>query len=345
MYLIINKCLNSYFHKYYNYKTSTMHDLINKYQPKNLSDIICDDHSIKETLTSLIEVDSLNILFIGDSGSGKTTFIHILLRLYFNTDTIQECNDNIYYINNLKEQGISAFRQDIKTFVQTYSTIKNKKKCVVIDDIDSYSEQTQQIIRNVIDNYSHKVHFILSCSNIQKVLDSLQSRIILFKLKNPNNNCLKNLLSKIIENENIIMDKDTQDYLIKISNFSYRVLLNYLQKLMYTNEKVVTYDILQQICTHIKQTDFQDYIQLLIEHKPNLAYIILQNIYNSGYTVIDILENLFYYIRICDLLNDDKKYKILPIITKYINIFYTIHEEEVELYFFTYELYNFVFSL
>ena len=90
--------------------------------------------------------------------------------------------DDILVINSLKEQGIQYYRTEVKTFCQTRCSIQGKKKIVILDDIDNINEQSQQVFRNCIDKYSNNVHFISSCSNIQKVIDSLQSRKIIIKL-------------------------------------------------------------------------------------------------------------------------------------------------------------------
>ena len=90
---------------------------------------------------------------------------------------------NILTINSLKDQGISYYRYEVKTFCQTLCQLQNKKKFVVLDDIDYINEQSQQVFRNCIDKYSNNTNFIASCSNIQKVIDSFQSRVMIIKIK------------------------------------------------------------------------------------------------------------------------------------------------------------------
>ena len=97
------------------------------------------------------------------------------------------------YINSLKEQGIQYYRNEVKTFCQTASSVNGKKKFIVLDDIDLINDQSQQVFRNCIDKYSHNVHFLSSCSNIQKVIDSIQSRCTIVKIKP------KPTISKIVE--------------------------------------------------------------------------------------------------------------------------------------------------
>jgi len=56
--------------------------------------------------------------------------------------------------------------------------------------------------------------------------------------------------------------------------------------------------------------------------------------------IMDILDNYFLFIKLTTLLNEEEKYKIISIICKYINIFYSIHEDEVELSLFTNNIIN-----
>ena len=155
---------------------------LKKYQPLYFKDFESDDETI-DILYTLINMNNLNILFIGDIGSGKTTFLNTMIKEYFKDYTLEQYQDNILYINSLKEQGINYYRNDVKTFCQTCSCIKNKKKIIILDDIDIINEQSQQVFRNCIDKYSHNVHFISSCSNSQKVIESLQSRLTIIKIK------------------------------------------------------------------------------------------------------------------------------------------------------------------
>jgi hypothetical protein len=62
---------------------------------------------------------------------------------------------------------------------------------------------------------------------------------------------------------------------------------------------------------------------------------ILYEIYDKGYSVMDILDNYFLFVKTTPLLNEMEKYKIIPIICKYITIFHNIHEDEIELALFT----------
>ena len=169
---------------------------IHKYQPIYFTDFEIDQN-IVEILNTLIEIDNLNILIIGDMGSGKTSLMNAIILEYYKGNHQTAIQENILHINSLKEQGINYYRNDVKTFCQTTSTIYKKKKIIVLDDIDFINEQSQQVFRNCIDKFSHNVNFISSCSNNQKVIESLQSRLTIIKIKPLQKDNLYNIIDNI----------------------------------------------------------------------------------------------------------------------------------------------------
>jgi DNA polymerase III delta prime subunit len=301
-----------------------------KYKPSLLKDFELESDII-DILNTLISMNNLNILFIGDSGSGKTSLIHAIMREYYGNT---QYNDNILVINSLKEQGIQYYRTEVKTFCQTRCSINGKKKIVVLDDIDNINEQSQQVFRNCIDKYNNNVHFISSCSNVQKVIDSLQSRMIIIKLKSLTETNLNIIFQKIKVNENIVLDKKTENFILTVSNGSIRVLLNYLEKIKILNEPI-TYELVNKICTNISFSIFDNYSSYAIASNLNDAIHILYDLFDKGYSVMDIYDNYFLFVKITELFNETQKYEIIKLLCKYITIFHNIHEDEIELALFT----------
>ena len=115
----------------------------------------------------------------------------------------------------MKEQGISYYRSEVKDFCQTSSLIR--QKILVLDDIDIINEQSQQVFRNCIDKYSNIGVFLASCSNSQKVIESLQSRMNVLNIKSPNESQLKSIADKIIQKENIKLDMTSCHSLLKFT--------------------------------------------------------------------------------------------------------------------------------
>ena len=306
---------------------------IDKFQPIYFKDFEIDDKII-DILKTLINMDNLNILFIGDMASGKTSLLNAIIKEYYDGNSQKQYEENVLYINSLKEQGINYYRSDVKTFCQTCSSIKNKKKIVVLDDIDIINEQSQQVFRNCIDKFSHNVHFISSCSNTQKVIESLQSRFIIIKINPLKRENLHKILLKIKASENIEIDDDAEEFILDISNSAAKILLNYMEKFKLLNQKI-TYDLAVQLCTNISFLTFEEYNTLLKNNKLNEAIKLIYQIYDKGYSVMDILDSYFLFIKNTKNITEDQKYNIIPFICKYITIFHNIHEDEIELALFT----------
>ena len=106
--------------------------MLKKYQPKCFNDFIINKRYIP-LFKTFINMDRLNILLIGTSGCGKTTNIDTIMKEYYELDKIPP--ENLLYINNLQDQGIQYYRNDVKQFCQTKGSVKNKKKFVILEKI------------------------------------------------------------------------------------------------------------------------------------------------------------------------------------------------------------------
>jgi len=308
---------------------------LKKYQPLYFKDFTIDKEYI-ELLNTLNKMDSLNILLVGNNGSGKTSILYATIREYYNMKEIP--SNNVLLINNLKEQGISYYRSEVKTFCQTPSIVPHKKKFIILDDIDFINEQSQQVFRNCIDKYSHNVHFLASCSNTQKVIESIQSRCTIIKLKPLSNQYLKIIFDKIKSSEKLRITNKAEKFILNICNNSVRLLINYLEKFKLLNISIDEKKV-KEICTNISFYEFENYTNAwYVEKNLQKSIKLIYSIYNKGYSVMDILDSYFSFIKITNIIEEDVKYKIIIYILKYIAVFHTLHENDVELIIFTNEL-------
>ena len=312
---------------------------IAKYQPLKIHEFEQLDENTITIIRSLIEMDNLNIMFYGDSGSGKTSIINATIREYYKKSSSAAIHENIMVLNSLKEQGIQYYRNDVKVFCQTMTMIPNRKKIVLLDDIDLINEQGQQVFRNCIDKYSHNVHFISSCTNIQKVVDTFQTRNIIIKINQLNRGCLNKIMWKIKSNEHLKIMKDAEEFLLQVSNGSVRTLINYLEKIKLIDREI-TYDIANRICTNISFHRFEEYTREVLRCDTDggglrAANAILFQLNDEGYSVLDILDNYFLFVKLTPMFDEDMKFRITSLICKYITIFHNIHEHDIELALFT----------
>ena len=324
------------------YKTT----FISKYKPYYISEFNADK-PLAGILNTLKEIDDLNILLIGSGSSGKTTLLYSVLYEYYNlskTDNIPETD--VMIINNLEEQGVNFFRNEMKTFCQSHCSIYGKKKVIIIDDIDIVNEQSQQVFRNYIDKYKKNIHFLASCTNVQKVIESLQSRLHIINISSPTEEKIKALMEKIIHNERLVIDTPSQKFLLERSNLSLRNIINNLEKIyLYSKTEdgihlPIHLELCEKLCSTISFHQFIDYIDTLKGGNLKKAIQILYEINDYGYSVIDILDYFYAFVKMTPILEEDTKYKIIPFLCKYIIAFNNIHEHRIELALFTNHLYK-----
>ncbi len=209
----------------------------------------------------------------------------------------------------------------------------------MLDDIDFINEQSQQVFRNCMDKFNNNVHFIASSGNIQKVIESLQSRFIIIKLNQLQKLSMSKILTKIKMSKNINITPDAENFILDISNNSAKKLINYMEKIKLLNANI-TFENANQICTDISFLKLEEYSRHIKNKRLPEAVKLIYSIYDNGYSVIDILDNYFTFIKITNIFEENEKYEIISYICKYITIFYNIHEDEIELSLITNNLIN-----
>jgi DNA polymerase III gamma/tau subunit len=150
-------------------------------------------------------------------------------------------------------------------------------------------------------------------------------------------------MDRIIKNERININEDTKEYILKISDGAVRNVINNLEKIYIYNlgkSDEVSTEKCRQLCSNISLQQFELYIQSFGKRDISKSIQVLYNIHDYGYSVIDILNYFFVFIKVTDLLDEMQKYKIIPIICKYITIFNKIHENVIEIALFTNEISN-----
>lgn len=321
---------------------------ISKYAPQYLRDYVSDTHNtrcrdsgVEYVLKTFIDIDDMNVILVGGFNSGKTSMLYSLVREYYHSAGIaaNQClsETNVLLINNLKEQGIQFFRNDMKTFCQTHCSVPGKKKIILIDDIDCINKQSQQVFRNYIDKYKQHVCVIASCSNLQKVVESLQSRLHIVRINSPSRFQIAVIMDKIIKNEAILMESGCCEYILEKSNNNICNVINNLEKLAIygRNGVILSKDVCEKLCSTISFHKFELYLSSIIRGDLQESIRIIYSLFDYGYSVIDILEYFFKFVKTTNLIGEDVKYKFAPYICDSISAFHNIHENCIELAIFT----------
>jgi hypothetical protein len=315
--------------------------LLQKYKPSRLDEFNINDY-YKKLINIYLNSNKLHFLIQGNCCVGKSSLINVLLNIYYADSNVEE---NVMYFNILKDQGINYYRNELKNYCQINNMLNNVKKTVVIDDLDLLNEQSQQFFYTLITNF-HNINYIFSCNNINKIDQNIIQKLEVLKIENTDEAFLERILQNINFHENIQMSANNLNEIINSSNYCIPKMINILEKiLIYNNnisniysthkEQIHLNDKIDYESLNLQIQELHTYLELCKNSELREAIKFISNINNSGYSVIDILDELVNYVKFYSDFEDEYKYKILKILLKYINIFNNLHEDEIELIFLT----------
>ena len=195
-----------------------------------------------------------NILICGHPGSGKKTFIKVLLNeIYGSTGATIEENTYIItgYGNVKKEITIQQTpyymiidpvktgldKHIIQEVVKQYAMSSNIHlencyvpfKTIIINNVDNLPFYAQTSLRCIMSNYQHKCRFILYGYQPSKIIDALRSRCLYIRIPCPNTDELTMFLIDVCLREKININNETLQNIITKSKHNVKTCLFMLQ--------------------------------------------------------------------------------------------------------------------
>lgn len=196
-----------------------------KYRPRKLDDVAGQKH-VTDRLKAYAATKSMpHLLFTGPAGTGKTTCALALARELFGDNW----QGNFIELNASDERGIDVVRGKIKEFARTSPVGGAEFKIIFMDEADALTSDAQAALRRTMEKYSGICRFILSCNYSSKIIDPIQSRCAVFKFKPLSDEEIEGYLGGIISKENVDIDSEALDGLVKIARGDMRRAVNSLQ--------------------------------------------------------------------------------------------------------------------
>jgi DNA polymerase III gamma/tau subunit len=107
-------------------------------------------------------------------------------------------------------------------------------------------------------------------------------------------------------------------------------------------EKTITEEMCRALFLTRIQQSFQEYLQVLRRGQLKEAISIMYKIVENGYSIIDIFDAFFKFMKATILLTEEEKYRIIQLLCKYITIVHNMHEETIEIVLFTNNIYKWI---
>jgi DNA polymerase III delta prime subunit len=196
---------------------------VEKYRPKTIDDYVFRDEGQKQQIEGWIKLKEIpHLLFSRSAGIGKTTLAKILC----NELDINEFD--IMVANGSKEGRLINWVDKLTNFCQTIPF--GPFKIVIVDEADYLGLHTvQPALRNLMEDYSSTVRFILTCNYPQKIIPALHSRCQGFHIETVDREEFTARVATILIKESIDLDLDTLDTYVKATYPDLRKCINSVQ--------------------------------------------------------------------------------------------------------------------
>jgi replication factor C subunit 3/5 len=230
---------------------SNMKNFVEKYRPHTIEDVYLEDKN-RVSIHNFINTKNFpNLLFYGPSGTGKTSTIIAMAKMIYK----EKYNLMVLELNASDNRNIQVVRKIIKEFASCKTLFNNGYKLIILDEVDSMTNDAQFCLRRIMETYSENVRFCFICNFVGKIIPAIQSRCSKFKFSNLDIFQIRERLDKIMLEEEIQINEDVMNLIMMHSRGDMRKILNYIQLFKY----------------HKCRDNIDDYYSLL--RIPNIQYI------------------------------------------------------------------------
>lgn len=207
------------------------------FRPKSPNQCIGEvQRQVAQTLIEKVAKNDLTreVLFIGDSGIGKTTIARIYIQALLGEGV--DIDNNIHLINCSAETGIDFIRTGIIERLH-YLPLGQNYSVFFLDEIHGLSTQAQNALLAEIEPLPSHVVMIASTTNPEKLIPTLRSRFTEYKLPIPTSKDFQKKATWInakLNREGLYegnFPQDKVDEIIGISRGNVRTFDRYMQQL------------------------------------------------------------------------------------------------------------------
>jgi hypothetical protein len=191
------------------------------YRPRKVKDVV-SVHT--ERMLKYLEDPSKfpNFLFFSRmGGTGKTSMVKAV---------VNDLGCDVLELNGSSLTGVDVVRFDITTFIRGQS-LNGGRRCVVINEFDRMSGNASDALKDIIEEYSSNVFFLLTTNRVDKISHPLRSRFVNLEFSLPCKEGVKEYLKNICRLEGLDYSVEGLERLVGIHYPSVRNMVNCLQDL------------------------------------------------------------------------------------------------------------------
>ena len=192
---------------------------VEKYRPTDLSTYVGNEH-LKEKVKAYLESEDVpHLLLFGKAGTGKTTLAKIV---------VNNIDCDYMYINASDENKVDDVRNKIKTFASSVGF--KSLKVIILDECDYLTPNAQAALRNLMETFSKHCRFILTCNDVERIIDPIQSRCQSYKVVPPSKKEVAQQMVNILKEENCQFELDDIALIVNAGYPDIRRVINSAQR-------------------------------------------------------------------------------------------------------------------
>jgi len=219
--------------------------------------------------------------------------------------------EGVLELNASDERGIDVVRNKIKSFAQKKVTLPHgRHKIIILDEADSMTAGAQQALRRTMEVYSNTTRFCLACNMANKIIEPIQSRCAILRYaKLRDTEILKRLL-EICEFEKVKYNDDGLTALIFTSEGDMRQAINNLQS-TWSGFGFISSENVSKVCDQPHPVVIQSILQACQKSDIDTAMDKIQELWDQGYSAIDIVVTIFRVVKASDKMPEYTKLEFI----------------------------------
>jgi replication factor C subunit 3/5 len=266
---------------------------VERFRPAKLTDIVGHDIVVNSLKRLVMTKQCPNLVISGPPGTGKTSAIMAVARDFY----IDNYALMVLDINASEERRVDVMRTKVKNFISTKGVFMQKNqasfKLVILDEADAMTAEAQSTLKHIMEKHIGNVRFCLIGNYVEKIRRQIRSRCTQFRLPPLKKKDIEKKIQEIADEIGFTIDQSAMNRLIKISKGDMRKVINTLQATYMAYKKVTLINISK--CGGLPLPDHINEINeiLLSKNIKNCYNEILELINDHGYSLIDVIHDLF----------------------------------------------------
>jgi len=282
-----------------------------KWRPNSFADMVGQEH-IAQTIQNAIQGGRLHhaFLFTGTRGVGKTSSARILARILNCTgaDPLNPCGScpsckdiatgnpmDVMEIDAASHTGVDDMREILEQ-VQ-YTPMIGKYKVFVIDEVHMLSKSAFNALLKTLEEPPPHVIFIFATTEVNKVPQTILSRVQRFDFKRLTARQIADRLHYICGQEGILQDSDALAVVAEKADGSMRDALTYFDQVYAFSGKDLSLAAVQKVLGVPPDDLFFKLVTAIRDHEPKACFEVVDSASSMGIELSVLIDGFARFLR------------------------------------------------